>query len=964
MSQDATAGNFWGSLGIGSMGSGVNAADPSGSAGLFMPLGRAPELPNLQGTGMPSPGLFASARGDCSGSGGGNPGSGTGVSSGFGSSSPRGEGRNAFTPGDRTWWKLPPLPDPSIEDACIAVSDWLTQIQPIMSDLSDRSLAWWQRVMEVAQKAYLKWQQAGPLEKSLVVCDTPADLLDPRLSRLEARALGMILESLPVRIKDELVVTKALTSPNAIFRILLAFQPGGLGERQKLISNLQEPGSAMSARHCSDQLRRWHRWFGRSQDLGVNPPDPAILLTGLDKLSQTVIAANPQVGFRCNISRTQHQLDFCPTVGTVTAYARLLQAEMETLALSGSDPDLEDDGPKLTKKQRAAALRKEQAAAAKAAPKAAALEAGQQGGGDGSNQAPAGKGGQGGGKGQGAGQGTNAGGVGGAKGSCRFYSMKGGCKMGRNCWSYHDFGKASAESRCFNCGATDHRADACTRPKERRQGKGEDAPRGESSGVPGGKGNGSNPGSGVANGGQKASGQKGDGKSSQVRQVTAEEAPSGSGSALAMGEPTVAKASENSSQELIAEATKLLKGFRIAAVKVQETLAPEQGMDALVSSRDTEGSESEKEGESFYLTKVVKEPLKGARGLLDGGATNALRRARSQAELDGCSKTQVSLALGQAELFLTPVGTLLSVDPVSPIVPMGVLAAELHCKVCWEGETCTVTHPTRGRLPVIMVNRCPELCAKITEELISEIEDRRARMLQRALRIKALGMPGCPADPEGSSHIEEMLDWLRELSPDCPEGVLARVPPLWKEHPSGDDVPLNRRVRRSVKRAEKVVIHLFSGKTKAHEFGHLPSSIYVLSIDLDQGADILSDGLYQYLVELCTSAKVVAIIGGPPCSTLTRLRERGEKDGGPKVLRDRSGLGRFGTLLRDLTKGERNMTNDHTVMYFHMFLLHHIAHEHSEEGVLFVLENPMDPAEYLSDNISHASIWAWPELRH
>ena len=67
---------------------------------------------------------------------------------------------------------------------------------------------------------------------------------------------------------------------------------------------------------------------------------------------------------------------------------------METLALSGSDPDL-DDGPKLTKKQRAAALRKEQAAAAaKTAPKAAALEAGQQSG-DGSNQAPAGKGGQG-----------------------------------------------------------------------------------------------------------------------------------------------------------------------------------------------------------------------------------------------------------------------------------------------------------------------------------------------------------------------------------------------------------------------------------------------------------------------------------------------------------------------------------------------------------------------------------------
>ena len=37
-------------------------------------------------------------------------------------------------------------------------------------------------------------------------------------------------------------------------------------------------------------------------------------------------------------------------------------------------------------------------------------------------------------------------------------------------------------------GATDHRADACVRPKERCQGKGKDAPGGESSGVLGEKG--------------------------------------------------------------------------------------------------------------------------------------------------------------------------------------------------------------------------------------------------------------------------------------------------------------------------------------------------------------------------------------------------------------------------------------------------------------------------------------------
>ena len=105
-----------------------------------------------------------------------------------------------------------------------------------MSDQSERKKKggnWWQRVLEVAQEAYLRWQHAGPLEKAMVVCEFPVDSLGDYLSRLE-------------------------------------------------------PG-----RQRSDQLRRWHRLLGRTQDLGTSPPDPAILLSGLDKLCQGVIAAHP-----------------------------------------------------------------------------------------------------------------------------------------------------------------------------------------------------------------------------------------------------------------------------------------------------------------------------------------------------------------------------------------------------------------------------------------------------------------------------------------------------------------------------------------------------------------------------------------------------------------------------------------------------------------------------------------------
>ena len=343
--------------------------------------------------------------------------------------------------------------------------------------------------------------------------------------------------------------------------------------------------------------------------------------------------------------------------------------------------------------------------------------------------------------------------------------------MGRNCWSYHDQGKATVEGRCFNCGALDHKSESCQRPRGRQSGKGEEsAPRGESgsnsatSTGAGGKGTG---------GGPKGSSSKGEGKQSQIRQVAPESSSAAISEAPTGSDPKVAKANETSSQELIAEATRLGE-------------SPERDEQGSVDSHDLVApSASLVNDEPFYLTKVVKDPLKGARGLLDGGATNALRRARNQAELNNCTKTQVALALGQAELYLTPVGTLLSSEPVLPIVPMGVLVAELECRVSWEGETCVVIHPKRGRLPVVMINRCPELSARLTEELITEIEDRRARIMQRALQLRALGIAGCHVEPESSGCEEEMLEWLRKLSPDCPEGLLARVPPLWKEELGG-----------------------------------------------------------------------------------------------------------------------------------------------------------------------------------
>ena len=110
---------------------------------------------------------------------------------------------SVFSTGDRTWWKLPPLCGPLEEDACIAAADWITQVTPVMGDLSPASAVWWRRA--TAQDAYNRWQVAGALEKASVTCNVPPELQDARYARLESRAVGMLLEVFPEEIKQRMI---------------------------------------------------------------------------------------------------------------------------------------------------------------------------------------------------------------------------------------------------------------------------------------------------------------------------------------------------------------------------------------------------------------------------------------------------------------------------------------------------------------------------------------------------------------------------------------------------------------------------------------------------------------------------------------------------------------------------------------------------------------------------------------
>ena len=73
---------------------------------------------------------------------------------------------------------------------------------------------------------------------------------------------------------------------------------------------------------------------------------------------------------------------------------------------------------------------------------------------------------------------------------------------------------------------------------------------------------------------------------------------------------------------------------------------------------------------------------------------------------------------------------------------------------------------------------------------------------------------------------------------------------------AGDETPWNRRLRRS----QGVLVHLCSG---LQDWVHRPRSEYrVLSIDVANGHDLLSNGVWNYLTRLAKLGLIRGVVGG------------------------------------------------------------------------------------------------------
>eukprot|EP00913_Durusdinium_trenchii_P034611 g32381.t1 len=158
-----------------------------------------------------------------------------------------------------------------------------------------------------------------------------------RLALLEQRAQAMLMEALPESLKMEILTTRATSSVQVIFKVLVRYQPGGLGERAHLLKQLVEVRVPTSVGEMVTQLQMWRRWLRRAQELRVNVPDATLLMGALDKLSQPLGKVATQSAFRLSAIRANLKLmvDVNPTLEGVIGFAEALLAEGETAFHSG-----------------------------------------------------------------------------------------------------------------------------------------------------------------------------------------------------------------------------------------------------------------------------------------------------------------------------------------------------------------------------------------------------------------------------------------------------------------------------------------------------------------------------------------------------------------------------------------------------------------------------------------------------
>ena len=499
------------------------------------------------------------------------------------------------------------------------------------------------------------------------------------------------------------------------------------------------------------------------------------------------------------------------------------------------------------------------------------------------------------------------------KGKCRFYLSDTGCRRGKTCQWSHD--QKDEKRRCWNCGSPEHMSPACTRPKA----TGDASP-------------------------TRLKAQKVEGE---------ESSPSSS-----RGKEEEGSQEQASMKELLEQANRMLKSLTSTTSTTTASASPtgSEPRDEVVDRLQQQINSLKMK--VFKLSKVT---YGSSQGLLDSGATHALRPARQGESLESYKTVPVTLANGQStQLHMTPGGVMVSKRAnIEPILPMGLLIQRLGCKVDWGEEGVYLHHPKRGTLPIKLSSGCPQLARSLTLDLIEELE-----------KTAVLGKI------EERSFKEE-VEWMRQLIETHP--VLRQLPQHIKSRLAvqpgpWSDLPANRRTRKRFQR-DGFIAHLFAGEDTGftlsrawHQQGGGGHALLEIDIKRGQNHDLLQDvGPYPSLMRAALEGKLLAVVGGPNCRSRSVLRhyEIPGQPNCPRPLREWGG-GEYGK--EGLTAAEISILHEDDVLLWRMVFLAMVSNyikkaRKDPNQVGFSMEQPASPRDYMPETVSFWDTKEWASLK-
>ena len=507
---------------------------------------------------------------------------------------------------------------------------------------------------------------------------------------------------------------------------------------------------------------------------------------------------------------------------------------------------------------------------------------------------------------------------------CSFWGTETGCRYGKNCRLVHTL-LEDRNARCWNCSATTHRKAECpflsregesTQPTSRGSGEVGDGRGGE--GKSGSKGKFKSKSSGKhLKDGKESAGEKSNDKGKTVETTSATSRSSATATTTGDGKGT------DQASAMKAEADTHQQGSGETADTTKELLTEMTGL--LRSLRITEPQ--------MKVCQVMK--ISGGSNnmtLLDGGATHCLRKAGSDREWKEGKPIVVKLASGHAQLRQNQdTGTLLTQEDVQALIPVGKLI-DIGCQLTWTRDKCRVEHLTHGVIPVELQMGCPMVDEHWGTMLMQEVED----FERRRARVRAVLACGLLAEGSHEKRVAELCS----MYPQVPHRILERIP--GEEEVDMVQVPLNRRQRRKIQRAEAVIIHMYSGPGEAKwRVLETMTGVVTLCFDLRLGHNVMDGHLAGYIQSIIDGGKVVAWLSGPPCRTVSACRN--DYDNGPPRLRDGDGEGRFGR--EGLTVTQQEKADVDTVLYLkNLTWIREVLKKNPQASI--VLEQPRDPQEW------------------